>query len=322
VCGDIELNPGPANFMSVLTTRLDRIGLNPVNIVGDGNCFFCSVSHQLYRTEDRHPQIRALAIQHLINRPEYFIEYNTENSWLQYLQNMAKLGTWADHIIIQAVANSNNLIIHITETAANFTETTVVTSIHANEPGVNIRHIYIGHLDEMHYVSSSPQSLSEQRNSYMQSLMQTTNEHQKAKLVNSQFDGTQTQSKRSVKLQNRKNYMREYMKNRRMDNEFKSRENKRKKTYNKKYKILNPENLKISSQKATAKYRQSKPEKCKESVATYRQSNPKSIKESIKKANATYRQSNPEKVQQSSKISNKIYKQKYSEKVKDTQKRK
>ena len=69
VSGDVELNPGPVNIsnMSVLTTRLARIGRKPVNIVGDGNCLFRSVSHQLYRTESRHAQIRALAIQHLIN---------------------------------------------------------------------------------------------------------------------------------------------------------------------------------------------------------------------------------------------------------------
>ena len=75
VCGDIELNPGPvSNPISVLTIRLARLGLKPVNIVGDGNCFFRSVSHQIYHTETHHAQIRALAIQHLINSPEHFIE--------------------------------------------------------------------------------------------------------------------------------------------------------------------------------------------------------------------------------------------------------
>ena len=68
ICGDIELNmPGPEyNSMSLLTTRLARIGRRPVNIVGDGNCFFRSVSHQIYQTENYHAQIRALAIQHLL----------------------------------------------------------------------------------------------------------------------------------------------------------------------------------------------------------------------------------------------------------------
>ena len=156
VCGDIELNPGPVNIssMSVLTTRLAHIGRKPENITGDGNCFFRSVSHQLYGTENRHPQIRALAIQHLINCPEHFVEYNTDQSWLQYIKNMSTLGTWADHIIIQAVANANNLRINITESAPNFSESTTVSSIYTGSE-TQQRNIYIGHLDELHYVSTT-----------------------------------------------------------------------------------------------------------------------------------------------------------------------
>ena len=75
---------------------------------------------------DRRPQIRAHAIQHLINFPEHFVEHNTDQSWLQYLQSMSRVGTWADHIIIQAVANTNNLQINITES-----ESTTVSFIYA-----------------------------------------------------------------------------------------------------------------------------------------------------------------------------------------------
>ena len=162
VCGDIELNPGPVNIssmsLSVLTTRLARLGRKPVNTIGDGNCFFRSVSHQLYGTEDRHPQIRALAIQHLINFPEHFVEYNTDQSWLQYLQSMSTLGTWAENIIIQAVANTNNLRINITESAQNFSESTTVSSICAESETQRrgLRDIYVGHLEELHYVSTTP----------------------------------------------------------------------------------------------------------------------------------------------------------------------
>ncbi len=165
ICGDIELNPGPdniSNMLAVLTTRLARIGRIPVNIVGDGNCFFRSISHQLYGTEEHHPQIRALAIQHLINCPEHFVEYNTHQSWLQYLNNMSTLGTWADHIIIQVVANANSLPINITESAPNFSESTTVSSIYSNHETMrtNVRNIYIGHLGELHYVSTKPMSMT------------------------------------------------------------------------------------------------------------------------------------------------------------------
>ena len=81
------------------------------------------IINSLYRSKTskyRHPQIRALAIQHLINNPEHFVKYDTDQSWLHCLQSMSTLGTWADHIIIQAVANTNNLRINITESAPNF----------------------------------------------------------------------------------------------------------------------------------------------------------------------------------------------------------
>ena len=318
VSGDVELNPGPVNIsnMSVLTTRLARIGRKPVNIVGDGNCLFRSVSHQLYRTESRHAQIRALAIQHLINCPEHFIESNTEQSWSHYLQNMSRLGSWADHIIIQAVANANNLRIHITESAQNFTETTVVTSIYAQG---NVRDIYIGHLDELHYVSTTPieQSASQQIGN------QTATDKQKPNPQNSQSNTNSNKSENSVsmkKIQKRKEYMKEYMKKRRSNTEFKKKESERKKSYNKKYKNSNSEKIKESWQKASATYRESNPEKVKEifktATATYRQSNPEKVKESFKTASATYRQSNPEKVKEICKTASATYRQSNPEKVK------
>ena len=141
--------------MSLLRARLAQIGRTPVNITGDGNCFFRSVSHELYHTETHHAQIRALAIQHLINCPEHFIESNTDQSWMQYLQNMSGPGTWADHIMIQAVANSYNLRINVTESAPNFTETTIVSSIYANQNDANTGNIYIGHINEMHYIATT-----------------------------------------------------------------------------------------------------------------------------------------------------------------------
>ena len=71
---------------------------------------------------------------------------------------MSRLGTWADHIIIQAVANANNLRINITESEPNFSESTTVCSIYAASEThrINLRDIYVGHLEELHYVSTMP----------------------------------------------------------------------------------------------------------------------------------------------------------------------
>jgi hypothetical protein len=305
VCGDIELNPGhDSTSISVLTARLARIGRKAVHIVGDGNCFFRSVSHQLYQTETYHAQIRALAIQHLINGPEHFIESNTDQSWMQYLQDMSRLGTWADHIIIQAVANSYNLIIHITESASNFSERMVASSIYANVPGGNARDIYIGHLDEMHYISTTP-------------ISRTVSVHHES---NAKPDNML--SNKSANSSSRKEYMREYMKKKRMNNEFKTRENERKNIYNRKYKHSNPEKVKESQKRADAAYKQCNPEKVKESQkradAAYKQSNPEKVKESQNRANAAYKQRNLEKGKESQRKANVAYKQSNSGKRKVT----
>ena len=37
------------------------------------------------------------------------VESNVDQSWLDYLENMSKQGTWADNAIIQGVADSLNL---------------------------------------------------------------------------------------------------------------------------------------------------------------------------------------------------------------------
>ena len=209
VCGDIELNPGPVNTsnMSVLTTRLARIGRKPVSIVGDGNCFFRSVSHQLYGTEDCHPQIRALAIEHLINCPEHFVEYNTYQSWLQYLQNMSRLGVWTDHIIIQAVANKHNLRINITESAPNFSESTTVSSIYTGSEARR-RSIYIGHLDELHYVSTTP--ITSITQSVSTELINHTTTKDKPNEISRNSQSNKTSSKETVSsksAEKRKQYM-------------------------------------------------------------------------------------------------------------------
>ena len=68
------------------------------------------------------------------------------------------------HIIIQAVANANNLRINITESALNFSESTTICSIYTDSQTqlTNVRDVYVGHLDELYYVSTTPltQSIS------------------------------------------------------------------------------------------------------------------------------------------------------------------
>ena len=106
-CGDIEENPG------LLETRLREFNRIAVDVGGGGDCFFRAVSHQLYGNPNNYYLVRSLGIQYLMHNPEQFIQSNTDYSWQRYLNNMSCQRTWADAIIIQAVANCLNLSIHL-----------------------------------------------------------------------------------------------------------------------------------------------------------------------------------------------------------------
>ena len=64
-------------------------------------------------------------------------------------------GTWGDHIVMQAIAEALKLRIHVVESSENFAETTLVQPPNMSQ---NCRSIYIGHIAELHYLSTIPLS--------------------------------------------------------------------------------------------------------------------------------------------------------------------
>ena len=146
-----------------MEARLHQFGLKHQDVGGAGDCFFRAGSHQLYGNPNSHRNIRAAWIQFLRDNPERFIESNLEQSWIQYLNNMSSKGTRADGIIIQAVADVFSLKI---ESHPDFAEITLVEGVTA--PCSDESAVFIGHLDEFHYVSTEPltcsPSISEEQN--------------------------------------------------------------------------------------------------------------------------------------------------------------
>ena len=142
-----------------------RHGVRPLDVGGGGDCFFKSVSHQLYGDSSHHLAIRNTAMQYLRQNRERFIESILDRSWSQYLFNMFMQGTWADHIVIQAVADSFNLNINIVESNEQFSEIIVIQAM--NPVVQNVRSVYLGHIGEMHYVSTLP-ALTQENNNHTQ----------------------------------------------------------------------------------------------------------------------------------------------------------
>ncbi|KAL9954992.1 hypothetical protein ACROYT_G042585 [Oculina patagonica] len=106
---DIELNPGPANAYMLLQSRLAQQGLSTLDVGGAGDCFFRAVSHQLYGEPSYHMNIRCVGVQYMRTNPERFIESIAGDSWARYLADMSQQGTWAEALVIQAVAHSDIL---------------------------------------------------------------------------------------------------------------------------------------------------------------------------------------------------------------------
>ena len=254
--GDVEENPGPCtqinndknaqcakqvNSVSLLESRLSELGRIPVNVLGDGNCFFRAVSCQLYNTPEYHLYIRSLGVQHLLHHPELYIESNFEYSWQNYMDNMARQGTWADNIIIQAVANSLNITINIIESDANFSPVTVINPVNSDRQTTNI---YIGHIQEYHYMSTIPvpnsntyemtcgnepiqKSASSNKSELEQCKQKQFSQDKNAPLVNGDKEnGKRAKLSEKDKAERRKASKREFIQKKRENPDYRKRENR------------------------------------------------------------------------------------------------
>jgi hypothetical protein len=66
---------------------------------------------------------------------------------------MSMQGTWGDAMIIQAVADQLKLKIIIAETHEGFREYSIIQHVSSTQ---QLTHVYLGHIDEDHYVSTLP----------------------------------------------------------------------------------------------------------------------------------------------------------------------
>jgi hypothetical protein len=149
---NLSSNKEVSQSMMTLSTRLFAKGLKPFDVGGDGNCFFRAVSHQLFQNSNFHQIVRSTAIDYIRSHPEQFVESIANNSFSAYINSMSMNGTWADAIVVQAVSDALNCIIDITESALNFNAMTI---IHPVIHGAKYTKVHIGHIDELHYVSTT-----------------------------------------------------------------------------------------------------------------------------------------------------------------------
>ena len=72
------------------------------------------------------------------------------SSWREYLQSMAKDGTWGDHVVLFAAANHFQTTIRIISSL----DREIV--VHPEQAVADPTPLVLGHIHELHYVSLQP----------------------------------------------------------------------------------------------------------------------------------------------------------------------
>ena len=97
-----------------LINRLKSLGLTREVQVGDGNCQFRGLSHQLFGTPEHHMLLRHLVMLHIWKEKAFYeLLFDTEQEFTRYWKTMSMSGTWGDEITLRAAADTFGVHLHI-----------------------------------------------------------------------------------------------------------------------------------------------------------------------------------------------------------------
>ncbi|SPO39318.1 uncharacterized protein PSFLO_04799 [Pseudozyma flocculosa] len=113
--GPLNLLPLPEHnpLGELVLTWLHRHKMT-AHIGADGNCMFRAISFLLLETQASHDQIRLRGVQYLQEHPEllaFAAAGDGHHGPEHYLQEMSKLGTWGDELMLLAVARALDISI-------------------------------------------------------------------------------------------------------------------------------------------------------------------------------------------------------------------
>eukprot|EP00873_Tetraselmis_striata_P005606 jgi/Tetstr1/425870/TSEL_016245.t1 len=100
-----------------LRERMARLHLVEHEQIGDGNCQFRAISHQLYDTPKWHQNIRRKAVAHMKADSDFFVAFLGED-FDDYCKEMLMAGTWGDELTLRAAADGLGVTIHVVTSEA------------------------------------------------------------------------------------------------------------------------------------------------------------------------------------------------------------
>ncbi|KAL9961337.1 hypothetical protein ACROYT_G030255 [Oculina patagonica] len=164
---------------------LQRIALDEGFIISDnqglGNCMFFALAEQLEIVKGvkiSAEELRVNLVKFLTENSNLpngthlfrFVDHDRHPTWRDYLESMAKDGTWGDHLMLQAAANYYSTAIRVVSSLGRENESLICpvnpSDILPNTSNTNHQQpLVLGYIFELHYVSLLPIQVRENRNS-------------------------------------------------------------------------------------------------------------------------------------------------------------
>eukprot|EP00241_Pyramimonas_parkeae_P004963 CAMPEP_0114242534 /NCGR_PEP_ID=MMETSP0058-20121206/10230_1 /TAXON_ID=36894 /ORGANISM="Pyramimonas parkeae, CCMP726" /LENGTH=355 /DNA_ID=CAMNT_0001355159 /DNA_START=93 /DNA_END=1157 /DNA_ORIENTATION=- len=85
--------------------RIRAYDLEEVLIVGDGNCQFRALAHQMFQSQERHLEVRRAVHAQLRRHPKRY-KNHVPGVYKDYVEQMRQPGAWGDHVTLQAMADT------------------------------------------------------------------------------------------------------------------------------------------------------------------------------------------------------------------------
>ena len=104
-------------FSDDLGLELKKFSLVAVDIVGDGNCLFRSISDQIYGSQGSHAEIRQEICNHIEKRKEIYADFMTDSN---HVQIMRKDGIYGGNLELVAASRLYKRNIHVYQAGIGF----------------------------------------------------------------------------------------------------------------------------------------------------------------------------------------------------------
>ena len=139
------------------TENLEKLLLRNLRIVyvlGDGKCFLRALSHQLFGDVESYQIFRQAAADQVLQNPELYNESLINNDIQHFVLSLSKDREWLDNHAVQAAADTFGVSIEILN--SNSTSFATVTVLPQEIPQNLVKkHIILGHIDYVHFVSKN-----------------------------------------------------------------------------------------------------------------------------------------------------------------------